>query len=229
MKKFLPLLMLILCGIPALAQKSVVLAAFVKHHIDSNILDPKSRQKPDGYAFDFKYTTITDSKETVALASFDPSKPVEERWTVNSIKGKAPSPSEIKAFRKNHSVPETMTTLADDNSYKIEKENADILVVSYKQNPAMISKEASFMEDCRLYLTINLKTKRLEKVQALNEKPLKIKVFKAEKLDLVVAYTYNEAEKRYFMVSEDLNLMIKMLGQLVTMETLSEYSNYRKI
>ncbi len=229
MKNFLSLFLLILSVLPSLAQKSAVVKTFVKHGIDTNILDPKSRQKTQNYAFDFKYTSITSDKEVVTLANFDPAKPEAERWTVISVKGKTPSQSEIKTFRKNHSVPETTLAQADDNTYKVEKENVDVLIVSYKQNPAMLPKEASFMKDCRLYMTINLKTKRLEKLQSLNEKPLKIKIFNAEKLDLVVTFTYNEAEKRYLTVSEDLNLMVKFLGQLTPMETISEYSNYKKI
>jgi len=229
MKNLLSLLLLILSALPSFAQKSLVLKTFVKHGIDTNILDPTLRQKPKNYAFDLKYTSITSDKESVTLANFDPTKPEAERWAVISVKGKAPSQSEIKTFRKTHNAPENTAGQVDDNSYKIEKETADLLVVSYKQNIALIPKEASFMKDCRLYLTINLKTKRLEKLQSLNEKPLKIKIFNAEKLDLLVTYIYDEAEKHYLTVSEDLNLMVKFLGQLAPMETISEYSNYKKI
>ncbi|SMC92013.1 hypothetical protein [Pedobacter nyackensis] len=157
-----------------------------------------------------------------------PSKPEAERWTVISVKGKAPGASDIKTFRKNHSKA-PVTAVIDDNTYKIEKINDDFLVISYKQDPASLAAEASFMKDCRLHMTINLKTKRVEKLQSLNEKPLKIKIFNAEKLDLVVKFIYEENEKRYFTESEDLNLIVKFLGQLAPMETISEYSNYKKI
>ncbi|MES2653251.1 MAG: hypothetical protein V4663_16040 [Bacteroidota bacterium] len=229
MKKFLSLTLLLLPFLSTFAQKSVVEKAFIKYGIDSAILDTKTNQRPENYAFDFKYTSISNGKEAVTLANFDPSKPEAERWTVLSIKGKAPSQSEIKTFRKNHNVPQTAAVLSDQRSYKIEKENADILVISYKQDPSTLPAESAFLKDCRLYMTINLKTKRLEKIQSLNEKPLKIKIFNAEKLDLVITFKYNETEKRYFTESEDLNLIVKFLGQLAPMETISEYSNYKKI
>jgi acetylornithine deacetylase/succinyl-diaminopimelate desuccinylase-like protein len=210
------------------AQKSIVLESFKKYGIDPGLLDPKSRDRPDNYTFDYKYTSVSSNKETVTIAKYDPSKEEQERWTVISVKGKAASASDIKAFRKNHSKP-PVTATTDESTYTIEKVTADFLVISYKQDPASMPAEAQFMKDCRLYMTINLKTKRLEKLQSLNEKPLKIKIFKAEKLDLVVKYTYDEQEKRYFTESEDLNLMVKFLGQLAPMETISAYSNYKKI
>lgn len=228
MKKVIFLTILNLSVLMSFAQKSVVLESFKKYGIDPAILDPKSMQRSENYTFDYKYTTVTGNKETVILAKFDPSKPEEERWTVISVKGKAASASDIKAFRKNHSKP-PVTAKIDENTYKIDKVNADLMVISYKQDPASLPAEASFMKDCRLYMTINLKTKRLDKIQSLNEKPLKIKIFNAEKLDLVVKYRYDENEKRYFTESEDLNLMVKFLGQLSPMETISEYSNYKKI
>ncbi|WP_316792149.1 hypothetical protein [Pedobacter frigoris] len=228
MKKLLFLAILNLSVLISFGQKSVILESFKKNGVDPSILDPKSRDRPDNYTFDYKYTTITGNKESVILAKFDPSKPEAEQWTVTSVKGKAPGNSDIKTFRKNHGKPPVVGKI-DESTYKIEKVNADFLIISYKQDPASLPDEAKFMKDCRLYLTINLKTKRLEKVQSLNEKPLKIKIFNAEKLDLVAKYRYDENEKRYFTESEDLNLMVKFLGQLAPMETISEYSNYKKI
>ncbi|WP_316838458.1 hypothetical protein [Pedobacter gandavensis] len=229
MRKLILITLLNFSVIASFAQKSVVLEAFAKHGIDTALLSTATKPRPDNYAFDLKYSSIASNKETVTLASYDPSKPEAERWTVISVKGKAPGKSEIKAFLKAHAKPQSQTARVDESTYKIEKENAEVLVISYKQDPASLPAEASFLKDCKLHMTINLKTKRLDKIQSLNEKPLKIKIFNAEKLDLVIKFNYNEMEKAYFVESEDLNLMVKFLGQLVPMETLSEYSNYRKI
>ena len=229
MKKLLSISVLILLALNSFAQKSAVLSAFEKHGIDKSILEAKTIEKVDNYAFDFKYTSIAGDKETVTLAKYDPTKPMEERWTVISVKGKAPSKSQVNTFIKNHNVPKTAPALPDESTYKIEKETADILVISYKQDPNTLAAEAAFMKDCRLYMTVNLKTKRLESIQSLNEKPLKIKIFNAEKLDLMVKFTFDEAANRYFTASEDLNMIIKLLGQLAPMETISEYSNYKKV
>ncbi len=229
MKSLFVLILFVLTASHTFAQKAVVLEAFKKHGINANVLDAEKKQRPDNYAFDYKYTQVTDAKEKVTLARFDPSKTEEKRWTVISIGGKAPSASDIKTFKKQHAKPQPVNAKVDESTFKIHKETADILVISYKQDPTTLPEEASFMKDCRLYMTINLKTKRLEKLQSLNEKKLKIKILNAEKLDLVVTYTYNEQEQRYFPITEDLNLLVKFLGQLAPMETISEYSNYKKI
>ncbi|MCD0488062.1 hypothetical protein LPB86_07465 [Pedobacter sp. MC2016-14] len=228
MKKVILLSVFNLFIFTAFAQKSVVLAAFSKYGIDTSILSPKAKARPENYSFDYKYTTIAGNKETVTVAKFDPSKPENQHWTVISVKGKAPSAGDVKTFLKNHGKSPTLVK-TDNQTYRIDQETKDLLVISYKQDPASLTADASFMKDCRLYMTINIKTKRLEKLQSLNEKPLKIKIFNAEKLDLVVKYQYDDNQQRYFPISEDLNLMVKFLGQLSPMETISEYSNYKKM
>lgn len=224
---FLALFLLVVSALTASAQKSVVLDAFSKHGIDAGILNANSLQLPDDYAFDFKQTTIAAGKETIIIAKFDPSNPKEEQWTVVSSNGKSPSKSDINTFRKNQ-TKEPGANQTDEASYKIEKESADYLVISYKQDPVSIAKEAAFMKDCRLYMTINLKTKKLEQVEAINEKPLKIKILNAEKLNLVTKYTKNDQANRYFPTYQTLNIQAKFLGQAVTVQTITEYSNYAK-
>lgn len=209
------------------AQKNAVLDAFSKHGIDATILNPNNVQEPDDYAFDFRQTTIAGGKTNVTVAKFDPSAPKGEQWIVVSVEGKSPSKGDINTFRKNKVKPESGNK-ADDASYRIENESADRLVVSYKPDALSLAKDAAFMKDCRLYMSINLKSKKLEQVQALNEKPLKIKILNAEKLEMITRYIRNEETKRYFPVNEDLNIQAKFMGQPVNVQTITEYSNYSK-
>lgn len=228
MKKLFILFFLSATALTASAQKQAVLELLKKHQIDAAILEQQNKPPLDDHSFNLKYTSVTQNKEVISLAQYDPSKPEADRWTVISVKGKAPSKSEIKTFIKTHTkLP--VSPKIDDASFLVEKETPDYLIVSYKQDPASMPAEAKFMKDCRQHMTINLKTKRLEKIQSLNEKPLKIKIFNAEKLDLTIKFTWNEQEQRYFIESEDLNLIVKFLGQLAPMETISEYSNYKKV
>jgi hypothetical protein len=84
------------------------------------------------------------------------------------------------------------------------------------------------MKDCRSYMTINLNTKRVEQVQALNEKPVKIKIINVDKLNIVTKYKWDEQAKRYFTISQNLDMQGKFLGQSVPVQTTTEYSNYVK-
>jgi len=45
---------------------------------------------------------------------------------------------------------------------------------------------------------------------------------------MVVNYEYNEDEKNYFVQKEDLDMEVKLLGQLVTINEINEFSNYKK-
>jgi hypothetical protein len=225
-RTLLVLFILVVSTLHVSAQKTVVLDAFSKHNIDAGMLNPANLQEPDDYAFDLKQTTIAAGKTNVTIAKFDPSRPKEEQWTVVSVDGKSPSKGDVNSFRKNK-VKQQSSEQSDDASYKIEKESADYLVISYKPNATTVPKDAAFMKDCRLYMTINLKTCKLEQVQAQNEKPVKIKILNVEKFDLVMKYNQNDA-KRYFPVNEDLNIQAKFIGQPVTVQTLTERSNFVK-
>jgi hypothetical protein len=77
-------------------------------------------------------------------------------------------------------------------------------------------------------MTINLNTKRVEQVQALNEKPVKIKIINVDKLNIVTKYKWDEQAKRYFTISQNLDMQGKFLGQSVPVQTTTEYSNYVK-
>lgn len=227
MKALLAFFLLVMTTLTASAQKSVVLDALSKHGIDAAILDADNIKRPDDYAFELKRTTIAAGKEGVTIAKFDPSNPTEERWTVVSIDGKSPSRSDINTFRKNQDK-ESTSIQPDETSYKIEKETPEQLIISYKIDPSSVSKDNAFLKDCRNYMTINLESKKLEQAQSINEKPVKIKILKAEKLNLVIKYSWNDQAKQYFPVNESLNIDAKFLGQAANVQTISEYSNYVK-
>lgn len=211
----------------AFAQKSVVESAFSKYEIDNKILDAEYLQQPSNYAYDMKQTLSAAGKETVTMATFDPTRPKDEQWNVLSINGKAASKSDVNSFRKTREKP-AETNRADDATYKIDKETADYLVISYKLDPSSLPKEASFMKDCRMVMTINLKTKRLEKTQAFNEKPVRIKILTADKFELTVKHVWNDQAQRYFTTGDDLNMLAKFIGQETNVRTTSEYSNFAK-
>ncbi|QNL51879.1 hypothetical protein H8S90_10025 [Olivibacter sp. SDN3] len=208
----------------ASAQKSTVLDVFSKNGIDADILTVDVKQ-PEGYAYEFKQTVVTADKSTITLASYDPSKPEAERWIVNSVDGKSPSKSAVKSFIKNRKE-QSEKPQPDDASYKVEKENTDQLVISFKLDPNTVTKDASFLKDCRTYLTINLKNKQLEYSEVLNEKPVKVKILNVDKLNKTTKYNWDDKAKQYFTVSDELNMFAKFVGQEVKVQTLSEYSNF---
>lgn len=226
MKVLFPLLLLMSIMLRVSAQKPVVLEIFSKYGIDPAILNSDELKRPDGYAFDFKQTVATAGKQTVTVAKFDPSSPNGEQWTVVSLDGKTPSKGELNSFRKNQVI--SATPKPDDSSYKIEKENQDYLQISFKLDPNSIPKDAAFMKDCKSYLTVNLKTKKLEQSQIINEKPVKIKILTAEKFEGISKYNWNAQEKRYLITAEEVNIQAKFMGQAVNVQTSTAYTNYTR-
>ena len=222
----LAFLFLVVSSLSASAQKTVVLEALSKNGIDAAILDPNNFLQPDNYCFDLRQTTIAAGKEKTIEAKFDPSGPNDEQWSVVSVDGKSPSKGDINTFRKSQTKPSPSKT--DESSYRVEKATSDQLVISSKLDANSTPKDASFMKDCRSYMTINLNTKRVEQVQALNEKPVKIKIINVDKLNIVTKYKWDEQAKRYFTISQNLDMQGKFLGQSVPVQTTTEYSNYVK-
>ncbi|MEJ5053838.1 hypothetical protein [Sphingobacterium sp. MYb382] len=226
-KSILTVCFVAVAAMSASAQKSVIEDAFSKYQIDTKLLDAEYLQQPTNYAYDMKQTLSAAGKETVTVATFDPTRPKDEQWNVLSINGKAASKSDVNSFRKTREKP-AETNRADDATYKIDKETADYLVISFKLDPSSLPKEASFMKDCRMVMTINLKTKRLEKTQAFNEKPVRIKILTADKFELTVKHVWNDQAQRYFTTGDDLNMLAKFIGQETNVRTTSEYSNFAK-
>ena len=209
----------------ASAQKSTVTAALAKHGIDESVLTPANFKAPLDYGYDLQQTTTTAGKTKTIVANFNPSGG-EDKWTVVSVDGKAPSKGDIKSFREGRAKQTASKT--DDASYKVEQETADQLTYSYKMDASSLPKDAEALKDCRLYMSINLKTKQPAQLVAKNEKPIKIGMLKAEKFEMTSKFDANGQEKRYFPVNENLDIQAKFMGQTVTVQTVTAYSNYAK-
>jgi len=140
----------------------------------------------------------------VLEARFDPSAAVREQWKVVSADGKAPSLYESNMFRNTRE--KSPVDKPDEGTYKIDRETAEQLVVSYKLDPASIPKDAAFLKDCRAVLTIDLPIKQLVTLQLVNEKPVKIGPLTAKKFGIVTTYTYDRSGRRYLPLKDILDI-----------------------
>lgn len=227
MKKYFLISGFLLIASFASAQKATVFAAFDKHKINHNVLDPKLKAIPKDLSYDVKEVSVTAGKEQEIQASYDPSQSQENKWTVKSVDGRAPKQSEINTFRNKHAEKENSATI-DENTLKVESESGDQLVVSYKLNAAELPKEVAFLKDVRTFLTINTKTGKVEKLHSENEASLKVKFVNVSKLTIDLGYNYSSVFSRYLPVKQDMVMIIKFLGQSVSTETTTYYSNFKK-
>ncbi|GAA4312675.1 hypothetical protein GCM10023149_08130 [Mucilaginibacter gynuensis] len=210
----------------ASAQKSLVTSALSKYGLDQSFLDAANLRAPVDHAFDLKESTTVAGKTKVILAKFEPSATEHERWKVVSVDGKSPSLYETNTFRNARAKPPV--DKPDETTYKIDSETTDQMVISYKMDAASIPKEASFLKDCRVILSIDLKNKQLTQLQLLNEKPVKIGPLTANKFEIVTKYFYDKLTKRYFPLNDNVHMDAAFLGKTVTTQIETVYSNYTK-
>ncbi|UOE52538.1 hypothetical protein MTO98_15790 [Mucilaginibacter sp. SMC90] len=226
-RSLVTLLVMISSGMIASAQKSVVADVLSKHGIDQSVLEPANLRVPDDYSYTVKESTTTNGKTKEVVAKFDPSQQGDEQWTVISVDNNLPSRSDINSFRKNKAKKQSANK-TDDASFKIEKDAADQIVFSYKADASSISKDAEFLKDCRVFVTINTGTKQPERQQIKNEKPVKLGPLKADRFEVVTNFIKKDPGARYFPASESVSMDSKFLGQAVSVQTATEYSNYSK-
>ncbi|MCC8407798.1 hypothetical protein LJ707_02575 [Mucilaginibacter sp. UR6-1] len=219
-------ILLSLCATQVSAQRSLIAAALSKHGVDPSFLDPANLRTPVDCAFSLKESTITAGKTKVLEARFDPSATGREQWKVISVNGKAPSLYETNTFRNTREKPPV--DKPDEATYKIDTETAERLVVSYKIDAASIPKDAVFLRDCRAVLTVDLRTKQLLTLQLVNEKPVKIGPLTAKKFEIVTTYSYDKQSRRYFPLSDILDMEAAFLGKTVTTRVENVYSGYSK-
>ncbi|MFD2966337.1 hypothetical protein [Sphingobacterium bambusae] len=209
----------------AQAQKELAMNALTKYGLDKDLINKDYFKQPDNYAYDLEQTTTAANKTTVLLAKYDPQ--AASPWTVLSVDGKAPKKADISAFEKAQ-AEENERSKPQDASYRVDEETADKLVISYKLDPATLSKELAFMKDCRIYIHISLQSKRLLQSELVNEKPVKIKILTAEKFISTVQYQWDTTAHRYFTLQNEVDMQGKFMGQKVDVHTQAKYSNFKK-
>ena len=211
------------------AQKSEILDKFKEYEFSVEFLNQGLKDANADHFFDAKITTVNGTETKIEEAKFDPKKKIGERWSLISVNGNVPTKKETKLFNKSYNTTEPdINGKVDENSWEIEKDDENYLVISFKYEKASLPKKYAFLGDCIGLAYFNKQTKKLEKAEFVNDKPLKIKILNVTKLDMVVLYSYDENEKIYLIQKEDLRMEVKLLGQIVNVNEITVFSNYKK-
>lgn len=87
-----------------LACASVILAQLNLNDLKERVLAQAQNMSPDDYAFirtvRSEQTSNGKTELKVIVEKFDPTKPTDSRWTLESVDGEAPSADALKEFRK---------------------------------------------------------------------------------------------------------------------------------
>lgn len=212
------------------AQKEEVMAKLEAYNFSGELLTENLKDADADHFYSLKTTTITDTDTKVEEAKFDPTKSIGDRWTLELVNGSLPTKKEQKNFDKAHNTKQDdINGEVDNNAWGIYEDNDTYLVISFKYDKTTLPKKYDFLGDCKGLAYFNKKTLQLEKAAFINEVPLKIKIFNVSRLDMEVYYQFNEEEQTYFIQKEDIEMDIHLLGQLVKIKEINEFSDYKKI
>ena len=212
----------------ATAQKSEVLKTLKEYHFDENFLLENVKDSDAQYSFDVNTTNVIGGKTTIQIAKFDATQEVGKRWILLKENGKEPTKKQLRTFDKTHNTKDKVNGTIDDNSWRIEKDTDNEIVISFQYDKKSLPKRFRYLGDCKGLAYFNKKTKKLEKAEYVNLKDIQIKIFKVKKLDLVVYYDYNNEFNTYLISKEDIRMTIKFLGQIMEANDINILSNYKK-
>ena len=228
MKQF-TLLLALLVSLSAMAQKSVVLDKLKEYQFSEDLLTENLKDADAQYYFNLKTTTVETDKTKIEDGEFDPTRPIGQRWKLLSVDGNTPSKKEVKKYNKAHNTTQNdVNGQLDDNAWKIEQDDANTLVISFKYDKSTLPKKYAFLGDCKGMAFFNKSTKKLEKAEFVNVGDLKIKIFNVTNLDMVVYYSPDD-ELAGLIEKEELLMNVKLLGEIVEIKEINEYSNYKRI
>jgi len=223
------LLIVMTASLTSCAQKEDVKKKFNEYQLSAELLTINLKDADAEHYFDLKTTLVNGADTKIVESTFDPSKNIGERWNLVSVNQISPSIKEIKEFDRTHNTTlEGVNGQIDASSWDIEKDDDAYLVLSFRHDKKSLPRKFSFLGDCKGLAYYNKKTERLEKTEFVNEKPLKIKVFNVTRLDMVVHYKFHDEAAVYLIHTEELDMEVKLLGQLVSIKEINEYGNYSK-
>ncbi len=228
--KTLVAVVLLCSSFSVFGQKEVVEAKLNEYGLEKDFLNNSLRDQDAVHYYEFKITTNDGTKNIVQEGYFDPRVPVGQRWVLKTVNGAAPTKKELKKFNKAHNTRQPdINGEVDDNSWTIAKDTDTIFAIDFRFKRESLPKKYAFLADCTGTAYISKETGHLTTAEFRNDKPLKVKIFNVTTLAMDVDYTYLEEEEMYVMEKEYLDMKVKLLGQLVEIEEISEYANHEKV
>jgi len=212
------------------AENEAVSKKLEKYKITADLLTRNLKDSDAEHFFQLKSTVVNGDEVKTLESSFDPTRDIGERWNLLSVNGTDPTDADHREFDRSHNTKrKAINGQVDQKSWGIEKEDQDSLIISFKYDKKSLPKKYAFLGDCQGLAYFNKISGRLEKAEFVNEKPLKIKFLSVSSLDMVVHFEFFQEEGHYLIKSEELDMEVKMFGQLLPVKENNEYINYRKV
>ncbi len=216
-----------------LAQQKAVEDHLLALGFDPNFLDQTDDKVH--YSFDALLTIHSEaegtdgSSETQTYSYHPKRKPYH--YVLESCNGAKPTREKIDQFNKDHNGDESSADMGkpDPKSMKILKENDSSMVIFFKYLKSSLPHKYKFLKDCEGEIYLDKINKRLTEIKFYNTKPLRIKIFKATKLELIQYLDYMPETNSYVVREESMDLYIKLFGSIIKMNESTVYSNYKMV
>ena len=218
---------------PAVAQQN-------RDELKQRVLAHAQSLSPDDYAFTRTIRSETTSgdktEKKVTIEKFDPTKPVDARWTLISIDGAAPSAEQLKSHRKEAAkrriVPGYHRVAAYFGSPATATESGGKTVFRFASLPkgaiSILDTDVSHNASAEASVTPTGDMPFVEQVR-FTIKPMRVKLLmKIDRFETTARYRIGPGGKPFLMESTS-DMTGSGMGREGTMRNATTYSDYRAV
>jgi hypothetical protein len=231
---------LALIGLLSLGCASSVLAQQNNEDLKQRILSQAQSLSPDDYAFTRTIRSETNSKgkteKKVTVERFDPTKPVDARWTLVSIDGATPSADLLKSHQKEAAkrrvVPGYHRLATYFGSPATATESGGETVFRFSSLPkgsiSVLDTDISHNATAEASVVENNGAPFAEQVR-FTVKPMRVKLLmKIDRFETTARYRIGPGGKP-FLIESTSDMTGSGMGQEGTMRNATTYSDYRAV
>lgn len=230
MTKIIIGLLLSFIPVTLVAQDADVLEKLKAYDFETAFLTTTLKDADAEHAFNMRSKISSLKDTTIEEIEFDPRRPVGDRWKLISVNGSVPSEDDLREFDHSHNTKGVMVNAeVDETSLKINEENEEYLVVSFKYKKESLPVKFQFLHACNGLAYVNKKSKKLEKAYFSNTEQIRVRGMRVNILKMDVVYEFYPSENLYHISDEKLKMGTYYHGMLYDVTVENHYSEIKKI
>lgn len=213
-----------------IAQVDEIKARLLEYKIDEDRLSSNLREEDAIHYYKLKSLTGGKDGNIETVAEYDPRKKIGERWTLLTVNDQPPAKDDLKDFKKLHNPKKKhITGKIDQSTYKIERDDEKLLVVTFRYIKESLPSKFQFLGDCDARVYCRKDTKLMSYAEFVSFQPTKVKMLNVNKLLVELYYTYDEESKTYVHQEARLDMKVMLFGNEQDVEMINNYYDYKVV